>query len=170
MAALDLFGENSYEGVGIRAIATRAGVDQSLVSRYFGGKEGLLLAVVKEVRDGFGLAELLKATDRHEWGRVLARRVVHSAGEESRLAFAFRAGASESAREIVREQLNLPLHGLLRDSIGGDDAAARASAVVALMAGAATATLVHRLPETRGRAYESLLARSLQLIIDSEAT
>jgi AcrR family transcriptional regulator len=40
-AAKIRFSQNSYEGVGVREIAADAGVDASLVMRYFGSKEAL---------------------------------------------------------------------------------------------------------------------------------
>ena len=40
-AALKLFVEKSYESVGIREIAKKAGVNSSLISYYFGGKANL---------------------------------------------------------------------------------------------------------------------------------
>lgn len=50
-AAKILFSQNSYEGVGVREIASNAGVDPALVIRYFGSKEGLFRAVVAQAFD-----------------------------------------------------------------------------------------------------------------------
>ena len=46
-AALDLFAEEGFEAVGVRSIGARAGVDSSLISRYFGGKDELFVEVIK---------------------------------------------------------------------------------------------------------------------------
>ncbi|WP_292080061.1 MULTISPECIES: TetR/AcrR family transcriptional regulator [Brevundimonas] len=46
-AALDLFAEEGFEAVGVRSIGARAGVDYSLISRYFGGKDELFVEVIK---------------------------------------------------------------------------------------------------------------------------
>ena len=46
--AKDLFAEHGYEGVSIRDIVDAAGVNVSLVSYYFGGKEGLLETCLQE--------------------------------------------------------------------------------------------------------------------------
>ncbi|NUR69634.1 MAG: TetR/AcrR family transcriptional regulator [Hamadaea sp.] len=45
-AALTEFGEHGYAGARISAIASRAGVNQQLISYYFDGKAGLYQAVV----------------------------------------------------------------------------------------------------------------------------
>ncbi|MCC2628726.1 MAG: transcriptional regulator, partial [Thermomicrobiales bacterium] len=45
-AAKICFMHDGYEQVGVREIAARAGVDPSLVNRYFGSKEGLFSEAV----------------------------------------------------------------------------------------------------------------------------
>src|SRR3982751_553674 len=47
-AAGELFHARGYEGATVREIGERAGVDPALIARYFGGKEGLYLAVLAE--------------------------------------------------------------------------------------------------------------------------
>src|SRR3954468_9326426 len=47
-AAGELFHERGYEGAKVREIGERAGVDPALIARYFGGKEGLFLAVLAD--------------------------------------------------------------------------------------------------------------------------
>src|SRR3954452_11432132 len=47
-AAGALFHARGYEGAKVREIGERAGVDPALIARYFGGKEGLYLAVLAE--------------------------------------------------------------------------------------------------------------------------
>lgn len=48
-AAVRCFAEKGLDGVGIREIAQRAGVNSAAVSYHFGGKEALYLAAVQEV-------------------------------------------------------------------------------------------------------------------------
>jgi AcrR family transcriptional regulator len=47
-AAAELFDARGFERATIREIGERAGVDPALISRYFGGKEGLYLAAVSD--------------------------------------------------------------------------------------------------------------------------
>ncbi|NLR97174.1 TetR/AcrR family transcriptional regulator [Rhizobium sp. P38BS-XIX] len=51
------FSQSTYEGVGVRDIASDAGVDAALVIRYFGSKEGLFKEIAAQA---FGTAEFLK--------------------------------------------------------------------------------------------------------------
>ena len=50
-AALDLFGRHGFDGASTRRIADEAGVNISMISYYFGNKEGLLVAVGEHIRD-----------------------------------------------------------------------------------------------------------------------
>src|SRR4051794_27039072 len=47
-AAKEHFARSSYEGVYLRDIAAEAGVDAALINRYFGGKDGLFAAALKD--------------------------------------------------------------------------------------------------------------------------
>lgn len=47
-ASLSLFARKGYSGVGVREIAKSADVNVSMISYYFGGKAGILKAIVKE--------------------------------------------------------------------------------------------------------------------------
>ncbi len=50
-AAQDVFAEKGYDAAGLREIAQAARANLSLISRYFGGKEGLLLALTQRFID-----------------------------------------------------------------------------------------------------------------------
>lgn len=50
-AATALFAERGYESTTTRAIAERVGCSEALIQNYFGGKEGLLLAVMRSGRE-----------------------------------------------------------------------------------------------------------------------
>jgi TetR/AcrR family transcriptional regulator len=47
-AATPLFAERGYNGVGVRELANAAGMNISMISYYFGGKEGLYAAILNE--------------------------------------------------------------------------------------------------------------------------
>jgi TetR/AcrR family transcriptional regulator len=50
-ATTPLFAEKGFNGVGVRELAIAAGVNLSMISYYFGGKEGLYAAILTEQFD-----------------------------------------------------------------------------------------------------------------------
>src|SRR4051812_29993633 len=57
-AATELFAKNGFDGTSIKDLASHAGVNVSLVSYHFGGKEGLYRACVEQ----FGQERLAMAS------------------------------------------------------------------------------------------------------------
>jgi AcrR family transcriptional regulator len=47
-AAIEVFAEHGYDAATTRAVASAAGVNEQLIQRYFGGKAGLLLAIIEQ--------------------------------------------------------------------------------------------------------------------------
>jgi AcrR family transcriptional regulator len=57
-AAARLFAEKGYEGTSVKELAQEAGVNVSLVSYHFGGKEGLFKTCLEQFgKEGLGIAE-----------------------------------------------------------------------------------------------------------------
>jgi AcrR family transcriptional regulator len=134
-AARACFSEDSYERVGVRDIATRAGVAAALVMRYFDSKEHLFTEALRRDLCDLGLAELL-AADLEQLGPRLARYVVLEAPPGPFLTIlraAPNAQAAAVVREITEEQFTVPLARRLP----GEHAALRASIVTALLLGLA---------------------------------
>lgn len=50
-AAVQVFASYGYDGATTKAIAEKAGVAEALIQRYFEGKEGLLIALMKDFAD-----------------------------------------------------------------------------------------------------------------------
>lgn len=62
-ATTRLFAEKGYNGVGVRELAGAAGVNLSMISYYFGGKEGLYAAILTEQFDTLKRISELKEMD-----------------------------------------------------------------------------------------------------------
>ncbi|NDG84414.1 MAG: TetR/AcrR family transcriptional regulator, partial [Proteobacteria bacterium] len=56
-AALKLFAQKGYENTRTLEIAKESGANEALITRYFGGKEGLLLAILKDEDSAQSLVE-----------------------------------------------------------------------------------------------------------------
>lgn len=61
-AATSIFGQRGFEATTTKAVAQRAGYSEALIQQYFGGKEGLLLAVIQH--EGGGETEMADFYDR----------------------------------------------------------------------------------------------------------
>ena len=62
-AGTTLFAEKGFNGVGLREIANAAGANLSMISYYFGGKEGLYAAVLNQQFDALKRVMELKQKD-----------------------------------------------------------------------------------------------------------
>jgi AcrR family transcriptional regulator len=154
----ELFHARGYEGATVRDIGERAGVDPALIARYFGGKEGLYLAVLAEeqVEDEEPLdaqtfvAELLRHWDLHG----------HSPVSRALGALELSDDVREQVRAIVRERM------LGRLALEGTDAALRAEILIALVLGISLTRANGTLPRL-SRASRTRLLATLAPVVDA---
>lgn len=84
-AATELFSEQSYDSVGIRDIANRAGVNSAMISYYFGGKSGLLKEIFSRFTDliiAISKEMLSKADNYYELCDLMGPALLSVAREE----------------------------------------------------------------------------------------
>jgi AcrR family transcriptional regulator len=92
-AARERFGQTGYERATIRAIAADAGIDPSMVMRYFGSKEGLFSAAAHfdlELPD-------LSTVAREDVGRRMVAHFVERWERDEALVVLLRAAATNAA-------------------------------------------------------------------------
>ena len=135
-AARDLFWTRGYSNVSVRDITGAAGVDAALVSRYFGGKQGLFEATLAEIPHW----EALDASRED-----LLAKTVESISEPydpetdnvnpftMLLANVIDPVMGEKTRELVQQALADPL----ADKVGGADADERVAKLLAVLFGVA---------------------------------
>ncbi|MFJ8755108.1 TetR/AcrR family transcriptional regulator [Streptomyces sp. NPDC102441] len=132
-AASELFGERGFDRTTIRDIGQRAGVDPTLIARYFGSKTLLYIAALEAEQGGAALADLFEderlrevfdRTDRR--GPVpLLQAAVQPLGDPA---------AQEAARALLHKRLVGPLHERFVRK-GADRPRLRAELVSAAMTG-----------------------------------
>jgi AcrR family transcriptional regulator len=157
-AARARFAAEGYESATVRAIAADAGIDASMVMRYFGSKEGLFAAAADiDLR-----LPSLKDVRRDRLGEVLARHFVSiwEGGSSEALIFLLRTAptnraASERMREIFAQQVRPGIGSLLG---GGPDGARRAGLAVSQLLGLALCRYVLRLEPIVSQDPEQLIA------------
>ncbi|MFF3762112.1 TetR family transcriptional regulator [Streptomyces sp. NPDC090082] len=169
-AARERFASDGYERATIRAIARDAGIDPSMVMRYYGNKEGLF-AAASEVE--IGLPELGALPARHV-GAVLVTHFLERWERDEVLTAMLRVGVTNEAgaarmREIFTRQLGPVTRGVCPDP---EDAPRRAGLVASQILGMALTRYVLRLPPVAEMSTEEVvawLAPTVQRYLTAEA-
>ena len=164
-----MFAQHGFAGITVKGVADAAGVSPNLITRYFGGKDGLFLAATRveiPVEQSF-------EGDRASLGARLAASIVERwfgvRGEDPLLVLQRASGERPEAAEALAAFLNRnslePLRRYLRDS-GLNDATARnrAAAIDAFVLGVSTRRRVLRSelgPRAKLQAWLSATIQSL---------
>jgi AcrR family transcriptional regulator len=131
------FLQESYENVGLRDIASDAGVDVALVGRYFGSKEELFKEVLRvgKKRDwldpGVAPAELPAYLASLSTDEGDAERRQHAEG----ILIMLRSASSPKAAEIVRQALREDVLEPIAKLLPGADPEIRSSLALAVFIG-----------------------------------
>ncbi|WP_406293101.1 TetR/AcrR family transcriptional regulator [Embleya sp. NBC_00888] len=165
------FARHGYTAVTVKGVADAAGVSPNLITRYFGGKDGLFLAAtrvelpVENSVDG----------DLSTLGSRLAERIVQrwfaTSGEDPLLVLQRASGerpeAAEALAAFLDENSLEPLRRYLRDT-GMNDAEAhdRAAAIDALVLGVSARRRVLRADLGDPITLQAWLATTIQHLAD----
>ncbi|GAA2500301.1 TetR family transcriptional regulator [Streptomyces longisporus] len=156
VAARERFAADGYERATIRAIARDAGIDPSMVMRYYGNKEGLFAAAVSiDLR-----MPDMAALPREEVGWRLVAHFLGMWEENEVLTALLRVGATNGAgaermQEIFRDQMMPVAYAVCPDP---QQAPARAALAAAQLLGLALTRYVLRFPPTVALSREELTA------------
>jgi AcrR family transcriptional regulator len=153
-AARTLFAERGYDRTTLRQVADGAGVDAALVARYFGGKEGLYLAVfASEPRpDMRGGPDVIADALLGRWDEAGLGPMVQALTRPE-----LDDGMRERMVATFRDFLLDPLAERI-DGEGADDARLRADLLVAALVGVGVVRCAGALPELRDADRERVLA------------
>ena len=170
-AARTQFAGGGYRGTTVKQIADAAGVSPNLVTRYFGGKDGLFLAAADPqiaVDDVFvgelaGLGDRLAASITRRWSRP--------AGDDPLLLLQRAAGerpeAAAALSQFLDEHSSSPLERYLRSQgVSARDAAERAASIDALVLGMSTRHRVLRADLPGSATLRRRLARAIQALAE----
>ncbi|MEV6946888.1 TetR family transcriptional regulator [Streptomyces sp. NPDC051172] len=156
VAARERFAADGYERATIRAIARDAGIDPSMVMRYYGNKEGLFAAAVSiDLR-----MPDMAALPREEVGWRLVAHFLGMWEENEVLTALLRVGATNGAgaermQEIFRDQMMPVAYAVCPDP---QQAPARAALAAAQLLGLALTRYVLRFPPTVALPPEEITA------------
>jgi len=156
-AAREQFARSGYHGTTIRAVAAEAGIDASMVMRYYGSKDGLFAAATDIALDIPDLTQI----PRRQWGGRLVRHFFErweSGPDEPVPGLLVRSAATnpvaaERLRAVVDEQIARAL-----EHAGVDQARRRASLIATQMLGVAYCRYVLELPAIASAEPDELVA------------
>lgn len=140
------FARSGYDGAFLRDIAADAGADAALINRYFGGKDGLFAAALKDsIRP-----DAISQWDRKTFGRDIAKMMANHAHQDNDRMHAFqfllRAATSPTTAPLLNEAVQNRFLGPIRAWIGGEQAPARARIVASVFIGLLVERLIRDEP------------------------
>jgi AcrR family transcriptional regulator len=168
-----LFAHHGYGATTVKAVAAAAGVSPNLITRYFGGKEGLFLA---STRTELQLDPVF-AGPRESFGARLAEGIVRRwsglAEEDPLLVLQRAAGERPEAAETLARFLDThflePVAECLRGyGFSAAEARARAAAIDALVLGVSNRRRFLRRDLDDLDALQDWLAVTFQRLVDSD--
>ncbi len=176
-AARERFCSDSYDDVGMRDVARDVGVDAALISRYFGSKEDLFVAVLDSCKNGRDLMD----GPREDFGDRLAREIVYGevmpcqdddgAAKMRGLLILLRSVGSAKAMDVMQRTSNNRFFDPLAAWIGGPDAPVRARLAAGLIMGMAIGRELSdgysSLDDTQKGELARRMAAALQGLIDN---
>lgn len=160
-SARALFAERGFERTTIRAVATAAEVDPSLVMQYFGSKSELFAQAAKVPVAGLSAGDPAEVLDQ-----LLATLGVKLGGmSDGTLAMLRSMLTSPAAAEHARGVLGRQIAGIKSALPGDDDAELRAALAISVMIGV---TIGHQLLALDGLAEvpPDRIARVLRPVLD----
>ena len=153
LAAQQLFGQKGYSTTGVREIAAAAGVDATLVRRYFMSKEGLLRAAVEDMLR----IDPFVDGPRDEFGARAVATLLLGESQPNALAMMILATADPAARDLCRDLMHERIVVPLAAWLGGRDSLQRAARLNLLWMGFMTSRQILPLQPLRGESEGTTL-------------
>jgi len=164
-AAQQIFAAKGFAEAGVRDITALAGVNPSLVSRYFGGKLKLFEAALDAALD----PRLMTDLPKDQFGKLIVARFADEDDRVSPLPMMFSAAADSEARAVAQRLLRDRVFEPLKDWFGGGDADVKAARFMMVSLGFFAYRDQLPLAEFAGRVEPRLrqwLEREFQAIVD----
>jgi AcrR family transcriptional regulator len=140
------FARSGYEGAYLRDIAADAGVDAALINRYFGGKDGLFAAALKDSIRPRALHDWDRENFAHEIAKTMAGHAHEDLDRMHAFQFLLRAATSPVTAPLVNAAVQERFMGPIRTWIGGRNVEARARLFAATFIGLLVERLIRDEP------------------------
>jgi AcrR family transcriptional regulator len=161
-AARESFAKRGYDGTSLRAVAASAGVDPALVRRFFGSKEGLLVAALTvTLSPGERLAEVM-SHDLDSLGEQIIGHVLSvwekPASRDVLIGMIRSACTNARAARLLRDFFAGQVLARLASALDDDEALLRASLVGSQIVGLAFYRYVLKVEPLASASAETLRA------------
>jgi len=167
-AAKTHFARSGYEGGYLRDIAADAGVDAALINRYFGGKDGLFAAALKDSIRPDAISQWERQTFGRDIAKMMANHAHHDNDRMHAFQFLLRAATSPATAPLLNEAVQDRFMAPIRSWIGGEQAEARARIVASIFIGLLVERLIRDEPlaDTERDAFIERTGELLQSLVD----
>ena len=167
-AAKTHFARSGYEGGYLRDIAADAGVDAALINRYFGGKDGLFAAALKDSIRPDAISQWERQTFGRDIAQMMANHAHHDNDRMHAFQFLLRAATSPATAPLLNEAVQDRFMAPIRSWIGGEQAEARARIVASVFIGLLVERLIRDEPlaDTERDAFIERTGELLQSLVD----
>ncbi len=165
IAARTLFSTRGFANTGVRDVAELAGVNSSLVSRYFGSKQGLFRATLEEVID---ISPMFRG-DRRRFGVDMVAAFFEAEDAPGPLAMMILSAADPEAHATSVELLQAKALAPLARWLGPPDGEGRAARLNILWTGFLTSWKllpIEALADARLASTRRWLEAATQAIVD----
>lgn len=167
-AATARFVAETYDSVSLRNIAADAGVDVSLISRYFGGKEELFKAVL----DNCPPPDEIFVGNPEDFGERLSRMLVEDPMRQDKpdiFLIMLRSASHPIAAEAIRESGEERFYGPFQRWLGGRNVSERVRLAASIIKGVVMDRLIADdlgMSPGEREGFRVRLARTLQSAIE----
>jgi AcrR family transcriptional regulator len=168
------FARAGYDGVGVREIASEAGVTAMLVNRYFGSKEQLFAEVAAQTMTTPNILTreiLTSPTPGADLAAALVNQTDTGVAPLDGFLIMLHSASSQRAAQIGREQIEAHHHKVTTAALRGDLAPQRAAVLLSLIAGIQVMRQMIGLPalaEANPADLIKILAPLFQQLVDGE--
>jgi AcrR family transcriptional regulator len=168
-AAKRHFARSGFDGAFLRDIAAEAGVDAALINRYFGGKDGLFAAALKDSIAPDAISQWDRKSFAHDVARMMAGHAHQHVERTHAFEFLLQAATNPATAPLLNEAVQERFMGPIREWIGGEHVAARARLLASVFIGLLVERLIRDEP-LAGQEREIFIERTaalLQSLVDN---
>ncbi|MEJ0044041.1 MAG: TetR family transcriptional regulator [Rhizomicrobium sp.] len=162
-AAKKHFAKSGYDRRFLRDIAADAGADAALINRYFGGKDGLFAAALKDSIAPDAISHWDRGAFALEMAKMMAGHAHQHVERTHAFEFLLQAATNPTTAPLLNQAVQERFMGPIREWIGGADVEARARIFASVFIGLLVERLIRDEP-LAGREREVFIERTAALL------